>query len=181
MEEWTKEDYDRYLATGRQPVRTDTKIQSRGKQGGNPRVKNARVVEAGNIRFASKLEKHFYDRLVFYSIPFYFQRRVMLQPGFDFEGRRVRPIHMVPDFYFDWEYSVYDTKGWATDVAKLKWKMFRYRHRGTSMRVVHIKDVEEADRELILLLARWRTWLNHNAGDYRDRYEGLHPHLNIEG
>ncbi len=181
MEEWSREDLSRYLQTGRQPVEADGKVQSKGGAKKNPRVKNAVVVEAGNIRFASKLEKHFYDRLIFYSIPFYFQRRVQLQPGFDFEGKRVRPIYMVPDFYFDWEYSVYDTKGWATDVAKLKWKMFRYRHRGTSMRVVHVKDVKEAERELMLLMARWRTWLSHNGEVYRDRYEGLHPHLNIQG
>jgi hypothetical protein len=59
---------------------------------------------------------------------FDFQRTVLLQEGFRYVGKAIRPITMIVDFVLrinGCEYYV-DTKGFATETSKLKYKMLKF-------------------------------------------------------
>ena len=61
------------------------------------------------------------------------QKKFLLQPSYtNTEGKHIREISYIADFYyFDNEkkcYVVEDTKGYLTDVYKLKKKLFEYKY-----------------------------------------------------
>ena len=60
------------------------------------------------------------------------QVKFELQPAFTKNGKKYRPIYYVADFvYFDCEKGkciVEDTKGYRTEVYKLKQKLFEYKY-----------------------------------------------------
>lgn len=60
------------------------------------------------------------------------QVKFELQPAFEKNGKKYRPIYYVADFvYFDVERCksvVEDTKGYRTEVFRLKQKLFEYRY-----------------------------------------------------
>lgn len=91
----------------------------------NKKVKGATKVEAYGLKFDSKLELYMYDLLLDSGISFEFQTTFELQPKFKSStGKTVRAITWRPDFVIEGYNIVVDTKGYATDVAKLKVKMF---------------------------------------------------------
>ena len=60
------------------------------------------------------------------------QRRFILQDGFKIRGKSIRAITYVADFYYydnnKKTWVVEDTKGFRTDVYKLKKKLFLYKY-----------------------------------------------------
>lgn len=91
----------------------------------------------GGIVFASKLEMEYYRDVVLPAMEAgeitkcILQPQYELQPGFRRDGKWVRPIIYVADFYL--EYSdghdlVVDIKGRADSVAPLKRKLFWYKY-----------------------------------------------------
>lgn len=56
-----------------------------------------------------------------------FQVPILLQAGFRYQGKTVRPITYIADFTY-WEqgyFIIEDAKGFETDVFKIKWKLLK--------------------------------------------------------
>lgn len=88
---------------------------------------NTKVV-VGGVKFDSVLEKDAYFLLEKMGIPFEFQVWHILHPTFKYNDNTVRATRMKIDFvvHTPWGKIVIDTKGFATDVAKLKYKHLKY-------------------------------------------------------
>lgn len=89
------------------------------------------------IVFASVMEMKYYRDVVLPlsrsgEIAHYeLQKEYVLQPKYIHEGKTVRPITYVADFYIEYSdgrIEVIDTKGCADSVAKIKKKMFMYQY-----------------------------------------------------
>ena len=97
----------------------------------NKRVRNATKVSVENIKFDSKLEAYMYSLLKAKKINIELQYTITLQPMFKCDGRAVRAIKWVADFYLPDHNMIIDTKGWGTEIFKMKLKLFRYiQHKG---------------------------------------------------
>jgi hypothetical protein len=94
-------------------------------------------IEVNGIKFDSKLEHDCYNYLKLVKADFDFQHKIILQEGFRHNGKAIRAITMIVDFVVrvgDMTYYV-DTKGYATESSKIKYKMLKYR----------LKDEENSD------------------------------------
>ena len=89
------------------------------------------------IVFDSKAEMEYYREVVLplaaagEIVQYELQKSFVLQPGFRHDGKAVRVITYVCDFYLiykDGRSEVIDVKGMATPEAKLKRKMFLYKY-----------------------------------------------------
>lgn len=89
------------------------------------------------IVFDSKAEMEYYRDIVLplaatgEIVQYELQKSFVLQPGFRHDGKAMRAITYVCDFYLiykDGRSEVIDVKGMATPEAKLKRKMFLYRY-----------------------------------------------------
>lgn len=89
------------------------------------------------IVFDSKAEMEYYREVVLplaaagEIVQYALQKSFVLQPGFRHDGKAVRAIIYVCDFYLiykDGHSEVIDVKGMATPEAKLKRKMFLYKY-----------------------------------------------------
>lgn len=98
---------------------------------------NSRKIEIDNIKFASKLEAKRYVELKELEKEgkirdLVLQREFVLIPPFKKNGKTYRKTSYFADFcYFDKEthkYMVEDTKGFKTEVYKLKKKMFEEKY-----------------------------------------------------
>lgn len=101
----------------------------------NPKFHNKKTVIDG-IRFDSKLEARRYLELKILEksgaiSELILQPRYVLQPSFRKNGKTIRPIVYTADFQYrnsDGQIIVEDTKGFRTDVYRLKKKLFEYRY-----------------------------------------------------
>ena len=91
----------------------------------NKKVRNAVKSEVDGIKFDSNLERDFYFELVRLNIPFEFKHKFLLMEGFKYGSETIRPMKWSPDFYFKDLYLIIDTKGFSTDMAKIKIKLFK--------------------------------------------------------
>ncbi len=61
------------------------------------------------------------------------QYKITLQPSFKYQGRTVRSVTYVADFYYfdtiENAWVIEDVKGVETTIFKLKWKMVKYLYR----------------------------------------------------
>lgn len=98
-------------------------------------AKEARTYDG--IGFDSKAEMEYYRDVVLplaaagEIVQYELQKSFVLQPGFRHDGKAVRAITYVCDFYLiynDGRSEVIDVKGMATPEAKLKRKMFLYKY-----------------------------------------------------
>lgn len=94
--------------------------------GVNQKVKNATKVEVDGVKFDSKLEQTMYDLLTAAGIEFEFQKEIVIQPKFKYGGATIRSIKIVVDFFLTKRNKIIDTKGWPTDISKLKYKLLKY-------------------------------------------------------
>lgn len=122
------------------------------KKSKNKKIINAtKVTNDSGMRFRSRIEEYTYRKLQDSKIQFYYEEVTFtLQEGFIYNknsyelftskskdtkkktsfqtvSEKIRPITYTPDFVFlngkkGW---VIETKGYATDSFKLKWKMFK--------------------------------------------------------
>jgi len=98
---------------------------------------NANKCNCDGYSFDSKLEMKYYEHLKELKakeliINFELQPRYELIPKFESKGKKYRRIEYVGDFLIyriDGSCSVIDIKGMATETAKLKRKLFEYKHR----------------------------------------------------
>ena len=87
---------------------------------------NKKIVVDG-IKFDSKLEYYLHSQLVITGVDFDFQYKVILVDKFRFNEKGVRAITLKVDFviYINEKTIYVDTKGFATEVAKIKYKMLK--------------------------------------------------------
>lgn len=92
----------------------------------NKKIKNAVKVEEDGIKFDSRLERFMYQQLRDNNIPFEFKNTVELIPKFQFDGKSVRAMNIIPDFYIPTLNSYVDTKGWSPQATDQKIKLLKY-------------------------------------------------------
>lgn len=96
------------------------------------------------VEFDSKLEEYAYRLMQAYGIEFEFQVPVELIPAHRINGKAVRKASVKVDFVIKNEDSIIymDTKGYATDVAKLKYKMLGWKkhQEGANFDIVWLKN-----------------------------------------
>lgn len=119
---------------------------------GNKKVKNATKVVIDGVKFDSQLEAYMYKLLKGSIVNFIFQREYELQPKFKFNGEAIKAIKMIVDFWLPDYNMIVDTKGWATDISKLKYKMLKYKYSdiGLPMKI----EMPSTEKECDLLLNR---------------------------
>lgn len=113
----------------------------------NQKIKNATKVEVDGEKFASKLELYCYNMLKAVKVRFDFQPEIVLQEKFKYEGKTIREIKIIPDFYLSDYDMIIDTKGFATDKSTLKYKMLKYKlfQEGKSTVIELPRNREEVD------------------------------------
>lgn len=96
----------------------------------NKRVKNAKKVLdiEGNVIADSKLEFQLKNALQILKINFTFQKRFLLIPKCydNYTKKNIQETGWTIDFIFDDKKVAIDCKGWTTEIAKMKMKLFRY-------------------------------------------------------
>jgi len=110
---WSQADIDKAQAKTKQP-------------GENKKVMGAVKQEQGGIAFASKLELYAYNLFKATGIQFEFQKTIELQKMFKYNGETIRSIKSIVDFYLPKHNIIVDTKGFSTDVSKIKFKVLKY-------------------------------------------------------
>lgn len=81
------------------------------------------------VKFDSQLEAYCYNMLKILNIDFEFQKVIILIEKFRFEGKAVRETTAIVDFVIrNNDETIYlDTKGFATEVSKIKYKMLKFK------------------------------------------------------
>lgn len=93
------------------------------KKKNNSRVKNATPNTYKGIEFKSKLERYCYEQLIKNNIPVeYESEKITLLESFKYNGETIRGITYKPDFVG--KNFIIECKGYFTEVARLKWKLF---------------------------------------------------------
>jgi len=114
----------------------------------------AKKAEKYGKKFDSQLELYFYEKLIALGITFEFQRKEVLQGKFRHNDKAVREITMFVDFVIHDTNKIYfiDTKGFFTEVAKIKYKMLTHKYFNISpcgsnkdFEIIFIKNKKEAD------------------------------------
>ena len=105
---------------------------------------NNKKAEAYGFKWDSQMELEYYE----YILELQKQGQVTnierqvtftLQDGFEFQGKKIRPITYKADFvitYSDGKEIVWDVKGQILEVFKLKVKLLRFRYRDIDFRCV---------------------------------------------
>lgn len=91
----------------------------------NQKVRNAVKTERYGVTFDSRLECHMYGLLKLHEIPFEFQKRYVLQEGFDYNGDKIRAITYTIDFELTEIDMAIDTKGILTQQGTMRIKMLK--------------------------------------------------------
>lgn len=91
----------------------------------NKKVKNATKIIVDGVKFDSQLEYYMYRLLRGAGIDFELKKIYILQVKFKYNGEAIRAIKIIVDFYLNPFNMVIDTKGFSTDVSKLKYKMLK--------------------------------------------------------
>jgi hypothetical protein len=132
----------------------------------NTRVKNARKVKnlAGD-QFDSGLEMFMDGLLIKSGIVYERQKVFILQEGFreSTTGEWIREIKWVVDFWIPSIGLIIDTKGWGTEIFKLKYKIFQHnRHIGLYKEVVEVKFAKNQN-QCILVLTETKALIRDNT------------------
>lgn len=89
----------------------------------NKKVRNAKVQSFGGITFKSGLEVYAYKKFIENNIDVAYEEKTFtILDSFEYGGKKIRAVHITPDFIG--KGFIVETKGWATDVFKLRWKLF---------------------------------------------------------
>lgn len=118
-----------------------------------PKYGNKKRVING-VKFDSELELYCYNLLNMLGFSFEFQKTIILQERFRHKGKWIRPITIIVDFVVDHnELKIYiDSKGMATEVSKLKYKMLKYALKEEeNSDVVWLHSKKEANQFLLKL------------------------------
>lgn len=137
---------------------------------------NATKVEINGITFHSKFEGETYEALLNIERSglisnLALQHEVILIPGFTYDGRSVRPTKMIVDFHFDLNLPNgkvvdidFETKGYQTDVYRIKVKLLKFLRRELSKADVY---------KYVLYRGRYLDSVYDQEMKIRDRLEGV--------
>lgn len=106
------------------------------------------------VKFDSELELYCYNLITNLGFSFEFQKTITLVERFQYKKKWIRPITMIVDFVVDHNGSkIYiDSKGMATEVSKLKYKMLKYALKEEeNSDVVWLHSKKEANQFLLKL------------------------------
>lgn len=113
----------------------------------NKKIKNAKKQTFAGINFKSGLEVYAYKKLLENEIDVkYEETSYPLIDSFEYMGEKIRGAKVTPDFVG--KDFIIETKGWATDVFKLRWKLFKkylYDNK-INIRLYTPKNQEEVDK-----------------------------------
>tara|TARA_Y100000361_G_C10992308_1_gene254788 strand:- start:203 stop:592 length:390 start_codon:yes stop_codon:yes gene_type:complete len=107
-----------------------------------------------DIKFDSKLELYCYKLLNEMGVSFTFQKKIILVDKFRYNNKTIRAITLTVDFVIENEdRTIYlDTKGFATEVAKIKYKMLKNKLKDdSSTNVVWVTTQKKVKEYLIKL------------------------------
>src|SRR5699024_10516014 len=107
------------------------------------KYRNQKTVVDG-IKFDSKKEADYYCQLKLLKKAgeikdFGLQPRFELQPGFNKNGKRYRPITYYADFVvdnLDGTTDIVDIKGFETQIFKIKQKLFEYKYPDKTLKII---------------------------------------------
>jgi protein associated with RNAse G/E len=108
---------------------------------------NKKLVIDG-VKFDSKLEYYCYGYLNLIGVDFDFQHKITLIDKFRFNDKGVRATTLTVDFVVRKNEKTYyvDTKGFATEVSKLKYKMLQHKLKDEeNVDVVWLKNKKEVN------------------------------------
>ena len=113
-----------------------------------------RKIKANGIVFDSKLEKYAYDLFNKFNIKFEYQVEWELMPKYrTWDGKAVRRIYMRIGFVINHNGKkiFIDTKGYATDTSKIKYKLLGYqaKEREVDHEIIWLKT-EKKVRDFVL-------------------------------
>lgn len=106
------------------------------------------------VKFDSKLELYCYKMLTLSKIEFDFQKPITLIERFKYDGKWIRETTVVVDFVIkDGDDTIYvDTKGFATEVSKIKYKMLKYQLKDEqNKRVIWLHSEKEVNEFLLTI------------------------------
>jgi len=91
------------------------------------KIANATPLTYNKIKFKSKLEVFMYKQLRAAKIKFDYEKQTfVLIEGFSYMGRKIRPITYTPDFVLKDYPIIIETKGFMTEVFRIKMKLFKW-------------------------------------------------------
>ena len=100
------------------------------------------------VKFDSKLEQYMYGYLELVGADFDFQKKIILVDKFRFNDKGIRATTLTVDFVVrsNGKTLYVDTKGFATEVAKLKYKLLRHQLKDEeNVDVVWLKNKKEVN------------------------------------
>ena len=106
------------------------------------------------VKFDSKLELYCHKMLTLFKIDFEFQKPITLIERFKYDGKWIRETTVVVDFIVkDGNDTIYvDTKGFPTEVSKIKYKMLKHQLKDESnKRVVWLHSEKEVNEFLLTI------------------------------
>lgn len=91
---------------------------------------STKKIKYNNLIFDSGLELYFYKLLESNNLltSLRLQEPFEIQPSFKYEGKTIRKIEYVSDFYLTDSKIVIETKGLLEEKAKIKHKMFKFKY-----------------------------------------------------
>lgn len=107
------------------PPATRKRAEKAVKEVKQNKIRNATKIEVGGVKFDSRLEAYLYSQLIAHNILFEFQKAFELQPAFRYNGKAIRSINIIVDFYLLGYNTIIDSKGWQLADNKIKWKMLK--------------------------------------------------------
>jgi hypothetical protein len=105
-------------------------------------------IEIQGVKFDSKLELYCYNLLKERNINFDFQKTIILVDKFRFSGKGIRELTIIVDFvvYIGDRVVYVDTKGFPTEVSKIKYKLLRNKLKdNANNEVVWLHNKKEVD------------------------------------
>jgi protein associated with RNAse G/E len=84
-------------------------------------------VERNGVKFDSELELACHDIIKSFGFEFEFQKKIVLVDKFRYNSEAIRAITMIVDFvvYHNGITAYVDSKGFGTEVSKIKYKMLK--------------------------------------------------------
>lgn len=93
---------------------------------GTGKIKNATSIEMDGIKFRSKLEAYFYKKQKEAGFNFEYENETYtIIEKFEFQGEKIRPITITPDFQDNQRRIIIEIKGFANESFPLRWKLFK--------------------------------------------------------
>lgn len=145
------------------PYMDNAKYSFVPKDKGNRRVSGAtKVTGPDGVKYDSKLEYYMDILLRTLGESYNRQYRIVLQDKFrdPYTGEAVREIGWVVDFYFPRLGVIVDTKGWATEVFELKYKIFLRRVYDGDMREYGSVKFCKNEKECLLVWAEIKVMID---------------------